>query len=374
VILTVFGEVSIKRPRYRCIECKSSLYPDDESLEIGRSMVSKRFAKISTMMMIFAPFEHTRKMLEESLSITVSETCLMMIANRIGTKLYKKAEQKGRMPYSIRKDKTPSDILYIQSDGAMVPIARAETLEYKENKLGLVYTDRDIKRSTSKNGKERIEIRNKRFVSSIGEGVDNFKKMLYATAIEKGLRGTGTVILLSDGASWISKMRDDYFANAIQILDWYHAVDHLWITAHVLFGENNHAKCEEWVVPRKELLWNGCVDEVIKQLEEEAKIRKKNQTAIHELRGYYMSNRNNMRYAEFRDKGYYIGSGAIESANKYIVANRLKLAGMRWTLSHANAMIWLRCKYYEDQWDSFWEKLNIATYLADHGETHPKAA
>ncbi len=324
--------------------------------------------------MIFAPFEHTRKMLQETLNITVSKTCLMTITNRIGTKLYKQTEKKGRMPYTVKQNKRISETMYIQSDGSMVPIARAETIEYKENKLGLVYTSGDIEKSISKSGKERIAIQNKRFASSIGEGVENFKKMLYATALEKGLNRARKVIVLSDGAAWISKMRDEYYPDAVQILDWYHAVDHLWKTAHALFGENNLNECEEWVLPLKELLWNGKVDDVITLIEAEAKTRKRYQTPLYELRGYYQSNRNNMKYAEFRSNGYYIGSGAIESANKYIVANRLKMAGMRWTLSHANAMIWIRGKYFEDQWDSFWDEMDIAIYLADHGVTHPRAA
>ena len=72
-----------------------------------------------------------------------------------------------------------------------------------------------------------------------------------------------------------------------------------------------------------------------------------------------------MKYDEFRSKGYNIGSGAIESANKYIVGQRLKLSGMKWTISHANAIIHLRCKYYEGKWNLFWKNMNLKDYL-DH--------
>jgi hypothetical protein len=70
-----------------------------------------------------------------------------------------------------------------------------------------------------------------------------------------------------------------------------------------------------------------------------------------------------MRYNEFRAQGLYIGSGAIESAHKYIVASRLKQTGMRWTIKHANAMIWLRCKYFEDRWDEFWHSMRLREYF-----------
>lgn len=321
-------------------------------------------------MSVFMPFDHVKKLIRETLNIDISVTCLQDVAYKIGVKLYKNMELKGRRPYSLKKEKKPIDTLYLQSDGSMVPISGAEELEYKENKLGLIYTDNDIVHKISKNGNERIEINNKRFVSSIGEGVDKFKKMFYAAAIEKGLRSAKTIIFLSDGALWLRKLKEEYFPNAIQILDWYHVIDHLWSTAHALFGEENNKKCEEWVTPLKDLLWNGRVNDVLKILLKEGNTRKHNQTPIWELRAYFMSNKENMKYAEFRRKGYYIGSGAVESANKYIVSDRLKRTGMRWTLSNANAMIWLRCKYFEDRWDEFWESMKLAEYLVDHGETH----
>ena len=122
VLLTIFGEIKVRRALYRCKQCGHLMYPVDSILKISRSMVSKRFAKISSMIMIFTPFEHTKKIIKESLQIDVSETCLKKISYRIGTKLYKDAEKKGRMPYSVEKDRSPSEVLYIHADGAMVPI------------------------------------------------------------------------------------------------------------------------------------------------------------------------------------------------------------------------------------------------------------
>jgi hypothetical protein len=70
-----------------------------------------------------------------------------------------------------------------------------------------------------------------------------------------------------------------------------------------------------------------------------------------------------MCYDIFRKKGYYIGSGVIESAHKYIVASRLKQAGMRWSMKNANALIWLRSIYFEDRWDDFWKHMTLKKYL-----------
>jgi hypothetical protein len=332
-------------------------------MEIGRSMFSKRLCKIASMIFTYSPFKQTKKVLMEALRIKISETALITISNRIGTRLYNDIYKKSLRPERIKSEIDDANVLYIQTDGAMAPIAAEGGIDYKENKLGLVYTDDDFVCKKTKNGDERVEIRNKRFVSSIGEGVEKFKKMLHVLAKEKGLYKAKKVIMLGDGAIWISKMANEYFPNAIRILDWYHAVDHLWTTAHALFGEKNEMKCRNWIEPLKQLLWDGKVDEVIKELIRLGNITKK-QTPIWQLHGYLVSNKDSMKYDEYRAAGYYIGSGAIESANKYVVANRLKQAGMRWDICNANAMIWLRCKNYEDNWDQFWEDMNIADFLA----------
>lgn len=364
-ILSTTGEVIFYRQQYTCRKCKKYIYPTDEILEITSSMASKRCAKAISLTASFVPFEHTKNFLSQMLMLNVSETCIEGITHRVGAKIYHDADMKGRHPYDLCKEKKNPKRVYAQTDGAMVPICGENEVIYKENKLGIVYKDTDIVRETNKNGEERVVIKNKHYVSSLGEDVDKFKKMLYAQCIERGAKKAEEVIILGDGAPWINKFKEEYFPDAVQILDWYHAVEHLWVTAHKLFGENDIKRCEEWVNPLKALLWDGKVDTVIEKVTQEALSRKKNQTPLLELRAYYLSRKNHMKYDEFRLKGYNIGSGAIESANKYIVGQRLKLSGMKWTISHANAMIHLRCKYYEGNWDAFWENINLKDYL-DH--------
>jgi hypothetical protein len=366
MILSICGKIQYRRVKYVCVGCGEIYYLFDQELEVGRSMTSKRLCKIATMLFTFMPYAHTKKVLNDMIRVGISETALISISNRIGTKLYNDMDKKSQRPEQIKSLADEVGVLYIQGDGAMTPIMGDGCLEYKENKLGVVYTDKDIVHKKTKKGKDRVEIKNKRFVSSIGEGVEKFKRMLHARAKESGLYKAEVVVLLGDGAVWLSKMKDEYFQNAIQILDWYHAVDHLWATAHALFGEENIEKCKNWVEPLKELLWHGQIDEVITWVAKTAKSAKKNQTHLYQLHGYLVSNKNHMKYDEYRNAGYYIGSGAIESANKYIVANRLKLAGMRWDVRNANSMIWLRSKYFEDDWDKFWEEMNISEYLTKH--------
>lgn len=374
-IITICGPITIKRNYYRCPTCSMSYYPDDDRLKISRSITSKAFAKICSQIVIFTPFEHAAKTLNDIYHCGISETFLKELSDKAGTKLYKNSEYKGRMPYNLDTDTKALDVIYINADGAMAPIKGEKEIQYRENKLGLVYTGDDIVEKTSKSGNKKVTISNKRFVSSIGEGVEPFKKMLYACALEKGYRRSRKTILMTDGALWLKNMKDEYFLEALHILDWYHAVDHLWATARKMFGDNNDAACEAWVLPKKQLLWDGKINDVIKELVEEGlRSNKKHQSALFELRGYYVSNRKSMKYDLSRKKGYYIGSGAIESANKYIMADRLKRTGMRWTLQHANSIIWLRCKYFEDQWDAFWDEMHLPDFMDHDYIIHEKGA
>lgn len=373
-LITLSGQITIRRTYCRCPECNKSFYPNDEVLNISHSMCSKGFAKICSQFLIFMPYEHAAKLLKEIYGHNVSETFLKDLSNKIGSRLYKESEKKARMPYNLDKSSDPIKTIYIHADGSMVPILGKESIEYRENKLGLVYTDMDIVKNISKSGKVKVKIKNKRYISSIGDGVETFKKMMKACTLEKGYSKAKQAIFLTDGAIWLKKMKNEFFPEALHILDWYHAVDHLWGTAKKIFGENNLDDCEKWVLPRKELLWDGKIDELLKQLLKEAMSSKKHQTEIFELRGYYESNKDAMHYARYRADGFFIGSGAIESANKYIVSDRLKRTGMRWTLQHANAIIWLRCKYFEDNWDSFWDEMFFPDYINHNIIIHEKVA
>lgn len=307
------------------------------------------------------PEEHVKKQISSILDIKISVTLVSHLVTRFGNSLHQKMEKKARRPYAIEHREEGIDVLYIESDGAMAPLWGDHCREYKENKLGILFNNRDIEHKITKDGKKISHIIRKKFISSIADGVDPAKKMLFAAAVEKGYHSAKDVIFLCDGASWLSKCREEYFPKAIQILDWYHAVEHLWETAEKIYGDNK-GKAQQWGNPLETLLWEGKVQTVIKQLTHMADDMKIHQTALYELRGYYVSHANHMKYDEYRKNGWYIGSGAIESANKYIVSQRIKQSGMIWSKIGADAMIWTRCKYFEGNWDEFWEDMNMNEY------------
>lgn len=360
------------RARYSTKKGKS-FFPLDDRLKLGRIKSSKGFAKVATQLAIFVPEEHTRDFLKTLLNIDVSVTLISNIVTRFGSKLHSDYYKKSRRTYAIENKETNVDVLYVEADGAMTPLWGDKCREYKENKLGIVFNNKDIVHKITKNDHETCKVIHKKFVSSIAEGVEPFKKMLFAAAVEKGYHSAKKIVFLCDGASWLMKLRDEYFPNAIQILDWYHAVEHLWETGEKLF-EGNKDKMKQWAEPLQELLWNGKVKDVIKLIEKQALGSTKYQTELYKLRGYYVSHSNFMKYDKYREQGLFIGSGIIESANKYIVSQRLKQSGMIWSKVGADSMIWARCKYFEGYWDDFWDTVNMQEYFKSNSIKMKKIA
>ena len=251
------------------------------------------------------------------------------------------------------------DPIYLEIDGSHLN-TREDGCEWKENKLAVAFRQSDIKHC-GKEEDSRIQISRKDFVSTIGPVGENLKKftnLFYGLAVRMGALHAKEVIVLADGASWIRNMVERLLPHAVIILDWYHATEHLWKCAKELYGENS-PKAGEWVMRYKALLWEGKVKQVLELLLEEAAEAKK-QTPLRDLYSYFNTRKEGMRYDEFRQKGYHIGSGAIESANKYVIQKRMMQAGMRWTFQGANSLAALRIRYLKDCWDPLWKPGGVA--------------
>jgi hypothetical protein len=240
-----------------------------------------------------------------------------------------------------------SDLTYVQVDGSMINTIE----EWKENKLGIIFNKEDII-SRGSGEKERLSIRKKTLVTSLGHGVDDFKSRLKLALFRSKSMWSKRIVIISDGAVWIENIFRDLLPGCTHVLDWFHVTEHLWQTAKLLFGEKSE-KVRPWVEKYKELIISGKIETVLDMLIFESK-KHKSPTPLYDLHGYFKSRVSMMRYDQFRAEGLYIGSGAIEAANKYAIQNRLKKCGMKWSITGANAIAKLRTNYLSDEWDSTW--------------------
>ncbi len=225
--------------------------------------------------------------------------------------------------------KLSPDRLYIGIDGTGVPMRGGGT---RESKTGIIY---ETKQVAGKTKVVRAE-----YLATL-ERVDSFGEQVYARAFRRGVENARDVACLGDGASWIWRSFSHHHPAAVQILDYYHASEHLGTVAKAWYGEGTEA-AKRWVKARQSDLLSDCVDSVIRSMrswipadDDAREIRRLNLK-------YFTDNKNRMRYASLAANSYHIGSGLVESACKTVVAMRLKQSGMRWSQGGAEAMLNLR--------------------------------
>jgi hypothetical protein len=250
--------------------------------------------------------------------------------------------------------------LYIAIDGTGVPVVPRETqgrrgkdasgkAKTREAKVGCVFTQ-------TQQDAQGYPIRDADSTSYVGaiETSEAFGPRIYAEAVRRGLRQAQKVIVLGDGAPWIWEIATEYFPFATQIVDLYHARERLADLGKIVYGPTRE-KARQWTAARKDQLDEGDVEAVITSMERlrprQYKVREEVRKAI----DYFQTNKDRMRYAEFRSQNLFVGSGVVEAGCKTIMGLRLKQSGMRWTVAGANAIIALRCCQLSGRWEEFWE-------------------
>jgi len=299
-------------------------------------------------------YQRAEEALSEILHVRVNDDTVRLVSNYVGNIVFKndctEANEvfttlcSGKLPFP--KDKT--GVLYIQADGAALNTRRKdeEGSTWRENKLGEVFSSKNIHYWTDKHGKRQHQIIQREYVSYIGPA-DEFKKHLLACAVRGGYGHFKETVFLGDGATWLRNMVDELFPDAQQILDFFHLCENVNTFAKHLFGMEE-SKFKPWAKQICDSLRASCYNQVLAELK--PFINKNLARCPVNLYGYIANNIKNIDYAEYEQKGYFIGSGAIESANKTVLQDRLKRAGMRWNINTAQAMLSLKSKAESNRW------------------------
>jgi len=187
------------------------------------------------------------------------------------------------------------------------------------------------------------------------ESAEHFGPRISCEAQRRGAHRAKDVIFLGDGAPWIWNLAEAYFPEATQILDLFHAREHLAAVGHLAFRSASEPG-KTWVAARRDDLDNGDVDVIVTEIKK-LRARSRNTSVRDALRKeaqYFETNKLRMCYKHFRARGFYVGSGVIEAGCKTVIGQRLKHSGMRWSVAGANAIIALRCRLLSHRWDDLW--------------------
>ena len=254
------------------------------------------------------------------------------------------------MPHNV------NDILYFMIDGAALNTRHVVTdkdgnnSSWKENKLAVFFKESNVRRWTERNEKGELihkhEILHCEYVTYTGS-VDEFKWHVLAGALRNGYGKVKQVVIISDGATWIHNMKKELFPEAVHILDLFHLKENTHEFAKAMIKDDKEA--EEWAWKMCDLLETGQSSKVLQELEK--KRFKKIPANTVDLKTYILNHKDMINYPEYKNKGFFVGSGIVESANKSVLQKRLKGPGMRWNVPTARYVLALMAKKESGLWE-----------------------
>jgi hypothetical protein len=311
-----------------------------------------------------APFDHGRQQLKLLANLEISTKAVERIAEAIGEDIAAREQVEIHramqldLPIVIGK---PVPILYVQMDGTGVPVVKKETVgragktegqpaHTREAKLGCVFTQ-----SSWDDAGYPIRDPDSTTYTGAIETAGEFGKRIYLEAWNRGWSRAEKKVVMGDGAEWIWNLAEPYFPGAIQIVDLYHARQHLWELARQLHP-NDEANQKAWIkVHQRRLLDRGKIEKLVSALRSTIASNVEVAEKIRTEADYFERNAERMRYPKFRRQHLFVGSGVIEAGCKTVIGSRLKQSGMFWTVRGANAIIALRCCQLNNRFEDYWE-------------------
>lgn len=365
-LLTVLGQVKVKRAYYYDETSRKGYCPKDRVLDIVGTSFSPGVRRIMSRVGAYRPFDLGRDDIKEMAGICIDSKEVERVSHQLGeeVEIFNKAEAAPALSGKVIPFK-PVSKMYICIDGTGVPVVKAETIGRKgkgedghaktrEAKLGCVFTQAVV-------DDEGRPVRDESSTSYAGsiETAEEFGSRIYAEAVSRGLDRAKMVCVIGDGAPWIWNIADEHFPGAIQIIDLFHAREHYWNAAKAVFISNK-AEMSTWADKRREELDRGDVAQVIEEIKKLVPTTDEAKETLEREIGYFERNKDRMNYKKFREQGLFVGSGVIEAGCKVVIGQRLKQSGMHWTVRGANSIIALRCCILSNRWEDFWENRNCA--------------
>lgn len=360
-ILTAVGEIELRRPYYLCSHCHRGQFPFDRQLDVVHQDLSPGVRRMLAVVGAEAPFDQGREQMQLLAGLTVTTKAVERTAEALGTDIGAREQQHIQQAMQLNLPiivGAPIPILYVQMDGTGIPVTQTERTVGKvegqpartrEVKLGCVFTQTAY-------DAEGFAIRDPDSTTYAGaiETAAEFGQRLYAEAQSRGWSRALKKVIMGDGAEWIWNLADLHFPEAIQIVDLFHARQHLWDIARLLYpGED--ARQRQWILRHQPKLDGGQIQKLVSYLRSLEGASPELIEALRKNADYFERNAERMRYPEFRRQHLFVGSGVIEAGCKTVIGSRLKQSGMFWTVRGANAIIALRCCRLSGRFEDYWE-------------------
>jgi hypothetical protein len=352
-LLTLVGVVMYKRAYYLCAECHQGHYPLDDRLGLRPRELSAELESLTAMTGVQLPFEQSSQLFEALTLISVSDHSVAKAAQAMGGEVEKleaewvmQSQDEEWLQEQERLAERPQR-LYGALDAAKVHIRGEEEHPWRDMKVGTWFTTTAAP-PQDPDDEWDIEATEISYYCDIREA-QQFGSLLWATGCQRQAQLAQELVFLGDGAEWIWNLVEEHYPEATQIVDWFHATEYIAPVANVAFADQDQRQA--WIRQVRTDLWEGNLDAVVEAFD---------CLIAHKLAGevakkaatYFTNNHHRMNYAEYRAKGYQIGSGTVESGCKQIVTQRLKVAGAIWDLDNCIKTAKARAALLSNQWST----------------------
>lgn len=368
---TILGDITLHRAYYYCPSCAHGWCPRDYALGFSDSSLSPGVTRMISLVASAESFLEGSKLLSALAAINVSTKGVERTAKKIGA-----AIAADEAAY-VEEKPNPSDTMYVGVDGTGIPMRSDELIDRAGKQPDGTAKTREVKQCVVWTADARDAAGNPvRDLGSVNysAGIEscawsnNYHEQdtpAFARRVERELTRTGfslaqRQVFLGDGAPWIWNLAAMIAPKAIQIVDLYHAKEHLSKLANEIFSPGTDL-AKKWAADRHSELESGNLDAVLDAIScHLPRSGEGGEKAAREF-DYFTTNRHRMRYNYFRSLGLCVGSGVVEAGCKVVISQRLKRSGMFWSINGANAIIALRCSLLSGRFDEFWVR-----YRANH--------
>ena len=316
-IVTVLGEVELSRPYYLCTHCHKGQFPADMELDVDHTELSPGVRRMLALVGQQASFDHGRQQMELLAGLKVTAKAVERTAEAIGEDI--SGREQNEVNRAMQLDLPivvcePIPTLYVEMDGTGVPVVKAETegrqgkiagrpAHTREAKLGCVFTQ-------ATHDEEGYAIRDPDSTTYTGaiESAAEFGRRIYLEAWNRGWSRALTKVIIGDGAEWIWNISKEHLPGAIEIVDLFHARQHLWVIARCLFPLDKLAQ-SRWILRHQPKLDGGLIEKLVTYLRSLATANPAVAETLSVEASYFEKNAARMRYPEFRRKHLFVAPG-----------------------------------------------------------------
>lgn len=365
-ILTRFGIVRWRRRLGRCPSgcLTGQVAPLDTALGlVAGQRTSMELQETASLLAVFVPLESAATILRRMQGVTVCGSSIWNWVQAAGRRAeahlqaeLAKLEATGAVAIEQIEARIAGLVLLIGADGVMVPFRPTPgspkgTAVWREVKLAVLAR---LDQRLRKDGVAQVKLARRRLVAVLGD-IDALAARLRLEALRQGITVAPAVVWISDGARGLWRLFHDYLAplGVMGILDFYHAVGQLWSAAET-WHHRYLPSAHDWFARARHQLRHGEVDTVVAQLQEAADAPHRSddhRKVIQRVADYLTSHRDHLRYPDFKLRDLPIGSGFVESACKWLIQQRFKGVGMRWSEDGFNNLLLLRLAWANDRFD-----------------------